>query len=86
MNIHELLCTVNMKNCNIFVGEEASESLMSLSPFGMKKLLHHILSGKEFGVERSSESFPFFSASPCLYSVSVHLKVFVAPLVLSETF
>uniref|UniRef100_A0A7N8X2S9 Phosphorylase b kinase regulatory subunit n=1 Tax=Mastacembelus armatus TaxID=205130 RepID=A0A7N8X2S9_9TELE len=34
-------------------GEEASESLMSLSPFSMKSLLHHILSGKEFGVERS---------------------------------
>ncbi|TRY98869.1 hypothetical protein DNTS_030260 [Danionella cerebrum] len=34
-------------------GEEASESLMSLSPFDMKNLLHHILSGKEFGVERS---------------------------------
>lgn len=31
---------------------------MSLSPFDMKNLLHHILSGKEFGVERSSE-FPF---------------------------
>lgn len=39
----------------IFTGEEASESLMSLSPFEMKNLLHHILSGKEFGVERSSE-------------------------------
>uniref|UniRef100_A0AAQ5XWK9 Phosphorylase b kinase regulatory subunit n=1 Tax=Amphiprion ocellaris TaxID=80972 RepID=A0AAQ5XWK9_AMPOC len=36
-------------------GEEASESLMSLSPFSMKSLLHHILSGKEFGVERSSD-------------------------------
>lgn len=36
-------------------GEEASESLMNLSPFDMKNLLHHILSGKEFGVERSSE-------------------------------
>ncbi|XP_059385681.1 phosphorylase b kinase regulatory subunit alpha, liver isoform-like isoform X2 [Carassius carassius] len=34
-------------------GEEASESLMSLSPFDMMNLLHHILSGKEFGVERS---------------------------------
>lgn len=34
-------------------GEEASESLMNLSPFDMKNLLHHILSGKEFGVERS---------------------------------
>nr|XP_060481304.1 phosphorylase b kinase regulatory subunit alpha, liver isoform isoform X2 [Panthera onca] len=37
-------------NCS---GEEASESLMNLSPFDMKNLLHHILSGKEFGVERS---------------------------------
>lgn len=37
------------------IGEEASESLMSLSPFDMKNLLHHILSGKEFGVEKSSE-------------------------------
>lgn len=41
------------------VGEEASESLMSLSPFDMKNLLHHILSGKEFGVERSSEFLHF---------------------------
>lgn len=41
------------------VGEEASESLMSLSPFDMKNLLHHILSGKEFGVERSSEFVEF---------------------------
>lgn len=29
---------------------------MNLSPFDMKSLLHHILSGKEFGVERSGES------------------------------
>lgn len=41
--------------CDASVGEEASESLMNLSPFDMKNLLHHILSGKEFGVERSSE-------------------------------
>ncbi|CAH6780218.1 Phka1 [Phodopus roborovskii] len=33
--------------------EEATESLMNLSPSAMKNLLHHILSGKEFGVERS---------------------------------
>uniref|UniRef100_A0A8C6XW03 Phosphorylase b kinase regulatory subunit n=1 Tax=Naja naja TaxID=35670 RepID=A0A8C6XW03_NAJNA len=36
-------------------GEEAAEGLMSLSPSHMKSLLHHILSGKEFGVERSGE-------------------------------
>ena len=29
---------------------------MNLSPFDMKNLLHHILSGKEFGVERSGKS------------------------------
>lgn len=29
-------------------GEEASEHLLNLSPFEMKTLLHHILSGKEF--------------------------------------
>lgn len=30
---------------------------MNLSPFDMKNLLHHILSGKEFGVERGGEDF-----------------------------
>ncbi|XP_060786602.1 phosphorylase b kinase regulatory subunit alpha, skeletal muscle isoform isoform X2 [Neoarius graeffei] len=36
-------------NCS---DEEAIESLMSLSPSELKNLLHHILSGKEFGVQR----------------------------------
>ncbi|KAM6949439.1 phosphorylase b kinase regulatory subunit alpha, skeletal muscle isoform [Aplochiton taeniatus] len=40
-------------NCS---GEEATESLMSLSPSELKNLLHHILSGKEFGVQRSVRS------------------------------
>lgn len=34
-------------NCN---GELASEHLLNLSPFEMKNLLYHILSGKEFAV------------------------------------
>ncbi|XP_063756774.1 phosphorylase b kinase regulatory subunit alpha, skeletal muscle isoform isoform X6 [Eleginops maclovinus] len=37
-------------NCS---GEEATESLMSLGPSELKNLLHHILSGKEFGVQLS---------------------------------
>ncbi|XP_037615637.1 phosphorylase b kinase regulatory subunit alpha, skeletal muscle isoform isoform X3 [Sebastes umbrosus] len=37
-------------NCS---GEEATDSLMSLGPSELKNLLHHILSGKEFGVQRS---------------------------------
>uniref|UniRef100_A0A336M8K3 Phosphorylase b kinase regulatory subunit n=1 Tax=Culicoides sonorensis TaxID=179676 RepID=A0A336M8K3_CULSO len=31
-------------------GEQASEYLLNLSPFEMKNLLHHIMSGKEFAV------------------------------------
>ena len=31
-------------------GDEASEHLLNLSPYEMKTLLHHILSGKEFTV------------------------------------
>lgn len=34
-------------NCD---GEAASEHLLNLSPFEMKNLLYHILSGKEFAV------------------------------------
>ena len=34
------------------LGEEASDQLLNLSPYEMKTLLHHILSGKEFGVSQ----------------------------------
>ncbi|NWI72004.1 KPB1 kinase, partial [Todus mexicanus] len=37
-------------------GTEATENLMNLSPSDMKSLLYHILSGKEFGVEKSVQS------------------------------
>ncbi|XP_051957572.1 phosphorylase b kinase regulatory subunit alpha, liver isoform isoform X4 [Xyrauchen texanus] len=50
-------------------GEEASESLMSLSPYDMKNLLHHILSGKEFGVERSMRPIQSAATSP---AISIH--------------
>ncbi|XP_064075567.1 probable phosphorylase b kinase regulatory subunit alpha isoform X2 [Vanessa tameamea] len=35
-------------------GEEASEHLLNLSPFEMKNLLHHILSGKEFAINSAN--------------------------------
>ncbi|XP_067663658.1 probable phosphorylase b kinase regulatory subunit alpha isoform X3 [Haliotis asinina] len=35
-------------------GEEASDYLLNLSPFEMKTLLHHILSGKEFVISKGS--------------------------------
>ncbi|XP_041067605.1 phosphorylase b kinase regulatory subunit alpha, liver isoform-like isoform X2 [Carcharodon carcharias] len=50
-------------------GEEASEHLMNLSPFDMKKLLHHILSGKEFGVEKSVQAIDSTAISPV---ISIH--------------
>ncbi|XP_046886800.1 phosphorylase b kinase regulatory subunit alpha, liver isoform isoform X2 [Hypomesus transpacificus] len=50
-------------------GEEASESLMNLSPSDMKNLLHHILSGKEFGVERSVRPIQSSATSP---AISIH--------------
>ncbi|KAG7464733.1 hypothetical protein MATL_G00168720 [Megalops atlanticus] len=52
-------------NCS---GEEATESLMSLSPSELKNLLHHILSGKEFGVQKSVRSVET-GASP---AISIH--------------
>uniref|UniRef100_A0A8C8LRK2 Phosphorylase b kinase regulatory subunit n=1 Tax=Oncorhynchus tshawytscha TaxID=74940 RepID=A0A8C8LRK2_ONCTS len=52
-------------NCS---GEEATESLMSLSPSELKILLHHILSGKEFGVQKSVRSVDA-GASP---AISIH--------------
>uniref|UniRef100_A0AAR2M551 Phosphorylase b kinase regulatory subunit n=1 Tax=Pygocentrus nattereri TaxID=42514 RepID=A0AAR2M551_PYGNA len=50
-------------------GEEASEGLMNLSPSDMKNLLHHILSGKEFGVERSMRPLESTATSP---AISIH--------------
>ncbi|KAG4068027.1 hypothetical protein HA402_010713 [Bradysia odoriphaga] len=47
-------------NCN---GELASEHLLNLSPFEMKNLLYHILSGKEFAV--SSVARGNFSIVSC---------------------
>ncbi|KAI4792496.1 hypothetical protein KUCAC02_033345, partial [Chaenocephalus aceratus] len=52
-------------NCT---GEEATESLMSLGPSELKNLLHHILSGKEFGVQRSVRELDA-GASP---AISIH--------------
>uniref|UniRef100_A0A674C494 Phosphorylase b kinase regulatory subunit n=1 Tax=Salmo trutta TaxID=8032 RepID=A0A674C494_SALTR len=41
-------------NCS---GEEATECLMNMSPSELKNLLHHILSGKEFGLMKSGDRF-----------------------------
>ncbi|XP_071125441.1 probable phosphorylase b kinase regulatory subunit alpha isoform X49 [Mytilus edulis] len=38
-------------------GDEASDHLLNLSPFEMKTLLHHILSGKEFVIKAGDSKF-----------------------------
>ncbi|XP_039238649.1 phosphorylase b kinase regulatory subunit alpha, skeletal muscle isoform isoform X4 [Pipra filicauda] len=48
---------------------EATENLMNLSPSDMKSLLYHILSGKEFGVEKSMRSVDSSVVTP---TVSIH--------------
>lgn len=52
-------------NCD---GEQASEHLLNLSPFEMKNLLYHILSGKEFaissGIEPEFYSYFFIQINP----------------------
>ena len=43
--------------CSLRVREEdASEHLINLSPFEMRNLLHHIMSGREFGVHQDGKS------------------------------
>ena len=72
-------------------GAEASEHLLNLSPYEMKMLLHHILSGKEFGVKGGSYStnycisffflllfiFFFFLSSTKLVQNSTHFVCFL---------
>ena len=70
-------------------GQEASEHLLNLSPYEMKMLLHHILSGKEFGVKggmtlfiSSSDSSPYSSFSytlrfPCDFFLNIYLFITV---------
>ena len=62
----------------LFLGEEASDQLMNLSPFEMKTLLHHILSGKEFGLTAGRVTFSLLvlygKRPPTDTPWSVHLK------------
>lgn len=47
-------------------GDEASEHLLNLSPFEMKNLLYHIISGKEFAI-----SSGIYSKKNCIDYVDV---------------
>ncbi|XP_035825759.1 phosphorylase b kinase regulatory subunit alpha, liver isoform isoform X5 [Aplysia californica] len=53
-------------------GEEASDHLLNLSPFEMKTLLHHILSGKEFVISSGFCLLPCEIAETKLSVKSLH--------------
>lgn len=61
---------------------EATENLMNLSPSDMKSLLFHILSGKEFGVEKSGESLGRASSWSGLWPALVSPAVENVPVLL----
>lgn len=50
----------------------ASDHLLNLSPFEMKNLLHHIMSGKEFNIGSGMEIFKLFFRILCLWFACVY--------------
>ncbi|XP_014051485.1 phosphorylase b kinase regulatory subunit alpha, skeletal muscle isoform [Salmo salar] len=58
-------------NCS---GEEATECLMNMSPSELKNLLHHILSGKEFGLMKSVRSGATGTDSIAIQDISPNSK------------
>nr|KAI8757268.1 putative phosphorylase b kinase regulatory subunit alpha isoform X10 [Biomphalaria glabrata] len=54
-------------------GEEASDHLLNLSPFEMKTLLHHILSGKEFVINSVIDRS--MTAVPCISDTMLGEKI-----------
>uniref|UniRef100_A0A4W5QP97 Phosphorylase b kinase regulatory subunit n=1 Tax=Hucho hucho TaxID=62062 RepID=A0A4W5QP97_9TELE len=58
-------------NCS---GEEATECLMNMSPSELKSLLHHILSGKEFGLMKSVRSGATGTDSIAIQDISPNSK------------
>ncbi len=41
--------------------DDASDELMALSPFEMRNLLHHIMSGREFGFKKAQSGYNIIS-------------------------
>uniref|UniRef100_A0A8C7KT73 Phosphorylase b kinase regulatory subunit n=1 Tax=Oncorhynchus kisutch TaxID=8019 RepID=A0A8C7KT73_ONCKI len=66
-------------NCS---GEEATECLMNMSPSELKNLLHHILSGKEFGLMKSGDHILHKSG---LYGRVIMLFVFFYILIINKS-
>uniref|UniRef100_A0A4W3GT65 Phosphorylase b kinase regulatory subunit n=1 Tax=Callorhinchus milii TaxID=7868 RepID=A0A4W3GT65_CALMI len=60
----------NSLNCS---ADEATESLMSMSPYYLRKLLFHILSGKEFRLGQSGEYLPISPVCLCPVAVCYYL-------------
>ncbi|XP_043489476.1 probable phosphorylase b kinase regulatory subunit alpha isoform X1 [Polistes fuscatus] len=64
----------------ICTGEEASEHLLNLSPFEMKNLLHHIMSGKEFAISSVGRgNFSIISCKSSRVSKKSQIGGFLSP-------
>lgn len=65
------------KNYFSFTEEDAGSVLMNLSPYEMKSLLHHILSGKEFEGKIFFNEFSIKILSGDVPSLEIKKKVFL---------
>ena len=54
--IIQVMITEMSRCLKINDNEDASDELMSLSPYEMRNLLHHIMSGMEFGISNTNQS------------------------------
>ncbi len=50
--------------------DDATDELLNLSPFEMRNLLHHIMSGQEFGMQAGQSGFSVVSADTTVNKVS----------------
>eukprot|EP00092_Neocalanus_flemingeri_P036527 GFUD01039770.1.p1 GENE.GFUD01039770.1~~GFUD01039770.1.p1 ORF type:complete len:1190 (+),score=295.95 GFUD01039770.1:88-3657(+) len=50
----------------VICAEEATDRLLNLSPFETKNLLHHIMSGQEYGVTEAGSKCSIISLSSCI--------------------
>nr|XP_023025645.1 probable phosphorylase b kinase regulatory subunit alpha [Leptinotarsa decemlineata] len=63
-------------------GDEASEHLLNLSPFEMKNLLHHIISGKEFAISSAKLTSSGDEVNCC--SSGVHIYIHPEIILIAE--
>lgn len=69
--------------------DDASEELMSLSPYEMRNLLHHIMSGREFSINSTCQKqsgYNIVSENDRVSKVSLRLFMLEVPPKILSTF